>query len=285
MVSPTGVIAKAGARGANDDPAQRATLKTAAAATPAPNIPLNGFDPQDEQRMLELANRARLQAGAPPLTLDAGLSRAARTHAEAMVAARQLSHQFAGEPSLPNRLAATSPLFLDRSGENVAFDYNAFDAHQHLMLSPHHRENLLNTSYNVVGLGVVRSGDRLYVVQDFGHALPRYSPAEAKERIATSVAQARSRARQPKLQRLDLANADGTACSMAREDTLNTSAIHEIAKHHTVVTYTALDLTSLPKVANKALSKRKLRSFSVGSCYARTETYPNGAYWMLLSLD
>ena len=48
------------------------------------------------------------------------------------------------------------------------------------MLSPPHRANLLNPSYNVIGLGVVRNGDRLYIVQDFGHALPNYSAAEVK---------------------------------------------------------------------------------------------------------
>ncbi len=58
------------------------------------------------------------------------------------------------------------------------------------MLSPPHRANLLNPAYNVVGLGVVRSGDRLYIVQDFGHALPNYSAAEVKDRIAATVAQA-----------------------------------------------------------------------------------------------
>ena len=65
------------------------------------------------------------QAGAPPLPLDAGLSEAARIHALAMLEARQLSHQFAGEPSLPARLAATTDLQLDQEGENVALDYDA----------------------------------------------------------------------------------------------------------------------------------------------------------------
>ncbi len=161
---------------------QHATLRPAAAA--AADISFRNVDSTVEQRLLELANQSRAQAAAPPLTLDAGLSRAARAHAEAMVAAGHLSHQFLGEPSLPQRLATTSNLLLERSGENVAFDYDAAGAHQHLMLSPHHRENLLNPAYNLVGLGVVRSGDRLYIVQDFAHALPNYSLPEVKDRIA-----------------------------------------------------------------------------------------------------
>jgi uncharacterized protein YkwD len=185
-----------------DQAAQHATLRPAAAA--AADIPFRNVDSDVEQRLLELANQSRAQAAASPLTLDAGLSRAARAHAEAMVAAGQLSHQFLGEPSLPQRLATTSNLLLERSGENVALDYNAAGAHQHLMLSPHHRENLLNPAYNVVGLGVVRSGDRLYIVQDFGHALPNYSLPEVKDRIAATVQDARHRGKRPSLARRDL---------------------------------------------------------------------------------
>ncbi len=178
--------------GGAGQPAQRATLKPVAATSP--DIPFGDYDPAAERLLLDLANQARAQAGAPRLTLDAGLSQAARAHAEAMFAARRLSHQFDGEPSLPQRLAATTHVQLDHEGENVALDFDAANGHQHLMLSPPHRANLLNPAYNVVGLGVVRSGDRLYIVQDFGHALPTYSAAEVKDRIAATVAQARREA-------------------------------------------------------------------------------------------
>lgn len=153
------------------------------------------------------------------------------------------------------------------------------------MLSPPHRANLLNPAYNVIGLGVVRSGDRLYVVQDFGHALPNYSAAEVKERIAATVAQARRQANQPDLTRSDLPNADAVACSMAQADKLGTSAVHQLAQRYTVLTYTSLHPETLPANANHVLSSHNLRSFSVGTCYARTETYPTGVYWVLLSLD
>src|ERR1700731_3821232 len=147
----------------------------------AADVTFRNLDPKTERRMLELANQSRAKFGAPPLTIDSGLSRAARLHAEAMLSAGRLSHQFGGEPSLPQRLAASSTLLLDQSGENVALDHNAAAAHQHLMLSPPHPQNLLNPAYNVGGLGVVRKGDRLYIVQDFGRALPNYSSPEAKD--------------------------------------------------------------------------------------------------------
>jgi uncharacterized protein YkwD len=263
-------------------PAQQATLKPAAAK--APDIPFDD-DLQTEQQLLVLANQSRQQTGAPPLTMDAGLSQAARIHAQAMLEARRLSHQFNGEPSLPQRLAATTQLQLEQEAENVALDYDAERGHQHLMLSPPHRANLLNPSYNVVGLGVVRSGDRLYIVQDFGHALPNYSAAEVKERIAAAVNQRRHQTRQHELPRRDLPVADDAACSMAQADKLGTSSVRKLAQRFTVLTYTSLHPETLPTGTSHAIASRNLHSFSIGACYGRTDTYPTGVYWVVLSLE
>ncbi len=264
-------------------PAPQATLKPVAAKPP--DIPSLDYEFQVEDQLLALANQSRTQAGAPPLTLEPGLSQAARTHALAMLEARQLSHQFNGEPSLPVRLAATTTLQLDQEGENVALDYDAKDANQHLMLSPPHRANLLNPAYNVVGLGVVRSGDRLYIVQDFGHALPNYSSAQVKERIAAAVNQTRHQSAEAELQRRDRLSADDAACSMAHADKLGTLPVRKLAERSTVLTYTSLHPETLPTTATHAIDSRTLHSFSIGACYSRTGTYPTGVYWVVLSLE
>jgi uncharacterized protein YkwD len=269
--------------GAAEGSAQRATLKPAAAASP--DIPFSVYDSQAEEMLLNLANQARAKAGLSPLTPDGGLSQAARAHAQRMVAARQLSHQFDDELPLPQRLADTTNTLLDQEGENVALDFDAASGHKHLMLSPPHRANLLNASYNVIGLAVMRSGDRLYIVQDFGQALPNYSTAEVKERIAATVAQTRHRARQSNLARRDLPTMDDAACSMAQADKLGTSPIHQLAQRYTVLTYTSLHPETLPANAESTLASRTLRGFAVGTCYARTQTYPTGAYWVVLALE
>jgi uncharacterized protein YkwD len=275
--------ASGGNDGATDESARRATLKPAAATSA--DIPFNHYDAESEQVLLELVNQARAQAGVPQLTLDAGLCRAARAHAESMFAARQLSHQLEGEPALLQRLAAATDTQLDLEGENVARDFDAAGGHQHLMLSPPHRANLLNPAYNVVGLGVVRSGDQLYIVEDFGHALPSYSVAEVKEQIAATVAQTRHQAKQPDLARRDLPAADSAACSMAQADNLGTSPVHQLAQRYTVLSFTSLHPEALPANAGQVLASHNLRSFSVGTCFARTGTYPTGVYWVLLALD
>ena len=267
----------------NPGQAGQATVKPVSAK--APDIPFRDYEFQAEQDLLELANHSRQQAGVAPLTLDTGLSEAARVHAVAMLEARQLSHQFAGEAGLPQRLALTTKLQLDQAGENVALDYDAEHGHEHLMLSPPHRANLLNPAFNVVGLGVVRSGDRLYIVQDFGHALPSYSISEVKDRVTTVLNQTRHSAGQPDLTRRDLANADDAACSMAQADKLGTAPVQKLAKQFTVLSFTSLQPEALPNGASHAITSRNVRSLSVGSCYARTKTYPTGAYWIVLALD
>lgn len=268
---------------ASGQPAQKATLKPVAAK--GPDIPFSNYDVETEQQLFALANQSRKQAGAPLLVLDPGLSRAARIHAEAMVAAQQLSHQFDGEPSLSTRLADISHLHLDQEGENVALDSDAQHGHEHLMLSPPHRANLLNPAYNVAGLGVVRSGDQLYIVQVFGHALPSYSPSEVKNRIAVAVNQSRRIARQKDLQRLDLKSDDSAACSMAQAAKLTTASALIPSAGSTVFTYTTQHPETLPAGSGRVIAGGSLRSFSIGTCYRTTDTYPAGVYWVVLSLE
>jgi uncharacterized protein YkwD len=131
------------------------------------------YDLPAERQLLDLANQARAEAGLAPLQGDEGLTRAARTHSALMASRKQLSHDLAGEPALPQRLAATSTLQFSAEGENVGLAPSAAGVHRGFMHSPHHRENLLNPDYNVAGFAVVRNGNMIYVTEDFGHSLPR----------------------------------------------------------------------------------------------------------------
>jgi hypothetical protein len=255
---------------------------TASAATP--DVQFGEYEFQVEQDLLLFVNQSRQRLGAPALAVDSGLTAAARIHAQAMLDANQLSHRFSGEPSLVQRLAATTKLQLDQAAENVALDYSARGGHEHLMLSPPHRANLLNPAYNVIGLGVVRSGSRLFIVEDFGHALPAYSVAEMKSHIAAAVNKMRRNTGRPALPRQDLMTADDAACSMAHADKLGTAPVRKLAASSTVLTYTSLHPETLPTQAFHAIRSPNLRSFSVGACYARTETYPIGVHWIVLSL-
>jgi len=252
----------------------------ASAQQPTPND-RSPYDAEAERTLFNLANQARAQAGIAPLQRDDGLTQAARTHAAAMAAQQQLSHQFAGEPGLQQRLAANCSLHLDRAGENVAVASSVEQSHQGLMHSPSHRENLLNPGYNVAGFGVVRAGSSLYVAQDFAHSLPAYSPRQAGGLVTGSIARLRSEASLPQLQWVDSDAAENATCSMARTDSLKTVS----ARGSYVVRYTTEQPETLPDAAAKAIENRAVRTFSVGTCYARTSSYPNGVYWVTLVLQ
>ncbi len=192
--------------------------------TPSAANPGTEYNSHEEQWLLELANQARAQAGLAPLRMDEGLARAARKHSALMAARNQLSHDLAGEPALPLRLAATSALHLSGEGENVGYTESVAAAHRGFMRSPPHRANLLDPDFNVVGFGIVHRGNMVYVTQDFGHSLPGYSGDQAKELVARTLQQNRVQAGQAELQERPNPAADSAACAMAQAGALNTPA-------------------------------------------------------------
>jgi uncharacterized protein YkwD len=237
------------------------------------------FDRDAEHQLLDMANRERAHAGLPPLKMDEGLVRAARLHAAEMALKKQLSHQFSGEPALVDRISVTSTLHLSRAGENVAMATTVDDAHQALMSSPPHRDNLLRANFNVAGFGVFRSGNRLYVAQDFGSSLETYSVQQAQGLVAASVEQLRAQARMPKLQRVENRSTQSSACAMAQSDSLSGAAPPPGAY---MLRYTSMRPEKLPSNISKVIAQRGLHTYSAGACYARTQKYPNGAYWVVL---
>jgi uncharacterized protein YkwD len=240
------------------------------------------YDSESERKLFELANQARTQAGLTPLRTDEGLTEAAREHAAAIAERQQLSHQLPGERPLAQRLTASSNLHLDRGGENVAIAATVDQIYASLMRSAPHRENLLNPSFNVAGFGVVRNGYLLFVTQDFGEGRATYSTQASEDLAAASVAQMRGQKRLSALRRLNSGPAQAAACSMAQANSINTPMSREMAQSRYLLRYTSNQPESLPSSAPRAISDRGIRAFAVGSCYARTASYPNGVYWVAL---
>jgi uncharacterized protein YkwD len=223
----------------------------------------SSYDITAEHHLLDMANADRARAGLPPLRLDQGLTRAARAHAAEMASQNQLSHQFPGEPPLIQRISANSDL-------------------QALMNSPPHRDNLLSPNFNVAGFGVIRDGNRLYVAQDFGSSLATYSLQQAQQLVSESVEQLRIQSKLPRLQRVDSRNAQSSACAMAQGDSLNAAAAPAGAY---MLRYTSMTPDRLPDNVSRVIAQRGLHTYSAGTCYARTQKYPGGAYWVVLVFD
>lgn len=231
------------------------------------------------KQLLEMVNRERAAAKLPPLAWDDGLARAAYAHAMAMAAAHELSHQLKNEPSLPSRLTSASTLHMDAEGENVALNVSLPGAHQSLMHSPPHRENIMDPHFNYAGFATVWDKGQLWVVQDFAHANHNYSADAAEDLVFRAIDNARAKANLPALRHSQVDSLHDAACGMAQADSLTTSAISGLSRKYNVVTYTQSDpaVFSVSKLAERP----DIHNVSAAVCFARTKTYSGGVYWVI----
>jgi hypothetical protein len=239
------------------------------------------FDDQAEQQLEQMLNLERARAGLPSLKVDDRLTQAARAHSVLMARAKQLSHQFPDEPPLPKRLAATNLRF-NQDAENVAYDYSVQAAHEGLMLSPPHRANILSPKYNTVGIGVVRSGDVFWVTQDFAHRLQEFSVDEAENAIIAVWQRQRQRANRPAAQVVRMPRLRRMACAMAQQGRLDTRAPLNLPDVQSAVVYTESDPAKLSASAAKMAHDTSITRVAVGACFADSEQYPAGVWWVAM---
>ena len=120
-------------------------------------VPDGRVDEDAEARMLKLVNDERTQAGLLPVKLDTGLTDAARAHSRDMLAKGYFAHQNTEGKGPADRVSAVGTRFAI-VGENLALAPTVTIAHQGLMNSPGHRENIMSPQYHRVGIGVVDAG-------------------------------------------------------------------------------------------------------------------------------
>jgi len=247
---------------------------------PAPK-PSSTEDFDAESDLLKLANQSRELAGALPLRMEESLSDAARQHARQMVANDRLEHQYSGEPALLQRIAEGSSLRMDRAGENLALASCAPGAHEVLMHSPLHRQNLIDSGFNVAGFAAIW---KLYVVQDFAHEVPSYSPHESDKLVGQSIDAIRQQAGLSELTQMTPSKLDEAACSLSNQNRPNAHLLATAYDNRKIVTYTQGRPQVLPAAAQRMLRDPMLSHFAVGACYARNAAYPTGIYWIAILL-
>ena len=254
-------------------------LRTASTGQTSP-APAAQFDASAEAQLVQLINQARTEHGLAPLTVDERLTRAARKHTQLMAQHLTLSHQFDGEPP-PQTRFTNEGLPADSSSENVALNQTVPGAHDALMHSPPHRAAILDPNFNVVGVGVLETGEGYFVTEDFARKLPEMSEVEAEAAVQTSIERyARSngfspagRKPQPPLRHI--------ACQMALNDALDSSAAMRLPEVHGVLAWTAADPAKLPKGIGQVL-KPQISGYSVGACFAPSVSHPGGVYWLVM---
>ena len=121
----------------------------------------------DEKLVLDLTNKEREKAGAPPLKANMKLCRAARGHSANMAAKNSLAHTLDGK-TFSQRIDDTG-YRSGEAGENCAqWAPTPADVIKMWMSSDGHRGNILNPRYKEIGVGIGTTKDgRKYWTQVF----------------------------------------------------------------------------------------------------------------------
>ncbi|MEH7419329.1 CAP-associated domain-containing protein [Neobacillus drentensis] len=107
-----------------------------------------------EYQLFDLTNAARVQHNLPVLTWDEHVQATARKHSTDMAVNNYFDHTNLKGQSPFDRMAADDIVF-HLAGENLAYgQFSSIFAHEGLMNSLGHRENILRNGYTYLGVGV-----------------------------------------------------------------------------------------------------------------------------------
>ncbi|HHH28618.1 MAG TPA: hypothetical protein ENK57_09770 [Polyangiaceae bacterium] len=128
-----------------------------------PTPPTSGCATAEELEVMNLASGER----STPLTCDPQMTIAARKHSQDMCDRGYFSHSSQDGRSPFDRMRAEGVTF-GTAGENIAQGQrSAASVHSSWMGSSGHRANILNPSFNRIGVGLVECGGRFYWTQNF----------------------------------------------------------------------------------------------------------------------
>ncbi|MFD0711629.1 CAP domain-containing protein [Paenibacillus sp. GCM10027626] len=118
----------------------------------------SGNSSQDEQQVLELVNQARTSAGLKALTLNSSLSKVAMAKAQDMINNNYFDHQSPTYGS-PFDMMKSFGITYNAAGENIAKGQTSpREVMNQWMNSEGHRANILNSSFNQIGIAYFNGG-------------------------------------------------------------------------------------------------------------------------------
>jgi hypothetical protein len=229
-----------------------------------------------EKRILEDLNHERIKNGLTPLEWNEQAAAAARAHTRLLAENAQLSHQFPGEASLPERLGATGARFTV-AAENVARTEWIEDVHLALMGSSGHRANMLNPRYNAVGIAVVQDKGKIYVTQDFVFLVPEYSEALFASAFAESLRLAR------KVRKADI-RPDALLHKLACATDGDASKLaDQVSGATSVVVFTSSDPHNLPEKMLSRAANADFHRMNFGVCFRPDQEHGYANFWVVAS--
>ncbi len=150
-----------------------------------------------EQLMFKLLNEDRRRFGLAPLVWDEDVAKIARGHSADMKEHQFFAHVSPQRGTLENRFGKAG--YAARAmAENISRNNSVYDAEEGLMLSLGHRENILNTQFTHVGVGVVFGEDEygrrvMFLTQNFATPQRKWTGDRFRARIIKSIQAGRKR--------------------------------------------------------------------------------------------
>ena len=126
----------------------------------------SGFVPNAEKALLDLLNQTRWRRGLGGLMMNHSLQSTARNHSREMALRGFLGHGSFSSGSFLDRMNAVVPPGT-LVGENLAAAATVAQAESALEASPRHLQNILDTRYRSVGIGIATAPIGLIVTEDF----------------------------------------------------------------------------------------------------------------------
>ncbi len=240
------------------------------------------FDSGAEAQILTELNHARQQAGKSPLKLDPKLRDAARKHTELQLKNRALSHQFAGEPPLQERLRSAG-VFFTAAAENVGMNTALDDVNNMFLRSPGHRANMLNDAYDSVGIGVIHSGPSYWITEDFAKEAPALSAKQAEDQAAAAFESKWNEHHPIPLKRVTVEGISSFACKIARSGgKLQSTVNYEDRQAREVVAFSTANPSLLAPEVRSVLDMTHLGAYAVGACTPEVSG-SLGQFWIVMA--
>jgi uncharacterized protein YkwD len=137
-----------------------------------PKLPTNysiNVQAAAEQKILDLMNEKRSEAGIKPLTIDNVLVQVARYKSDDMIQNNFFDHINPDGTKWTNWLQAVGYKYTS-AGENIAYNTSdAVELFNQWWNSPGHRANMMNASYTKVGIGVIYGNGKYMGTQEFSN--------------------------------------------------------------------------------------------------------------------
>lgn len=218
-------------------------------------LPRASIDPSG-QALMDLANGERTTHGLAPLKWSEALAGAAHEHLLLLVQQNKLSHQFPGEPDLPERASRFGALF-SIIAENVAQGADAEKIQEQWMNSPAHRANVVDPRLDSVGIATQDRVGILFAVEDFSKATGELSLPEQEGIVAKQLLKRG-------LKLLEQTKEARQSCALDNGYQGNPAPSF-------VVHYATPDLQNLPNTLDQRIQSGKYHSAVVGACSGKAK--------------